>query len=77
MPVFSKQIEKKLKGLTLRQVVFFAWLCAVRALPFLCAVRRLNGDVHRRLGAITWALDVARDIVVVDAVRDNERQMER
>ena len=32
---FRKQVENKLKKMSREQIVFFTWLCAVRALPFI------------------------------------------
>jgi len=59
--IFRKQVEEELKKMSGEQIVFFAWLCAVRALPFLCSEGNFNywreKDLQRYLYAIFRALD--------------------
>ena len=64
---FRQQIKEKLNGLTPKETVFFAWLCGVRALPFLGAagpfrywISKEKGDMRlQHLLAVLRALDVA------------------
>jgi hypothetical protein len=59
---FRKKVEEELKTLDREQIVYFAWLCAVRALPYL----GVNGNFNfwhkfnrqKNLYAIFYALDV-------------------
>ena len=59
---FRKQIEDELKKMSKEEVVFFAWLCAIRALPFLGAGRQFDfweeKDRKKYLYAIFRALDI-------------------
>jgi len=66
---FREQIEKRLSGFSREDVCFFAWLCAVRALPFLALRGNFdhwkhtkNGDQRQKhLFAVLKAIDaVAR-----------------
>ena len=64
---FREQIAEQLSGLAHEDVCFFAWLCAVRALPLLGAKGNLDywnnasdGDMRQKhLSSILKALDVA------------------
>ncbi|MCL2323819.1 MAG: ADP-ribosylation factor-like protein [Oscillospiraceae bacterium] len=59
---FKEQIEKELKKMKREQIVFFAWLCAVRALPFIGVRGNFDfwkeKDRKKNLLALFWALDV-------------------
>ncbi len=59
--IFEKTIKIELKNLTKEQTIHFAWLCGVRALPFLGCNRNfdyLTGTVRQRhLYSIFYALD--------------------
>ena len=39
---FPEKIEKQLESLSKEQLRLFTWLCAVRALPFLSAMRKFT-----------------------------------
>jgi len=60
---FRDEIEKRLEGLSREQVRWFAWLCGMRALPFLSIQRKFTywprGKRQRHLYAIFNALDAA------------------
>lgn len=60
---FRKKIEKELKNLDRKKIVHFAWLCAVRALPFLGANGNFNfwekEKRRKRLYSIFYALDIS------------------
>jgi len=60
---FREQVETNLKPLDRRQTVFFAWLCAVRALPFIGVKGQFNywqkEDRPQHLYAIFRALDIS------------------
>ena len=76
---FYEQIEEKLTGLGQKEKVFFAWLCAVRALPFLGANGNFSfwitdkGDERQKyLFSVFRALDAAAANaanVAIDAVK--------
>ncbi|MDR2855109.1 MAG: hypothetical protein LBV40_02990 [Methanomicrobiales archaeon] len=63
MTAFKKQIEEELKELDTKQIVFFAWLCGVRALPLLGAKGHFDfwekEKVDRHLLSLLQALDIA------------------
>ena len=40
--IFEDQLKNKLQKMTEEQIVLFAWLCAVRALPFIGAKGNFN-----------------------------------
>ena len=42
---FRERIEKELSGFSHRDVRRFTWLCAVRALPFLCSRGSFNSVI--------------------------------
>ena len=62
MATFNQKIEQELKNLTKEQVIHFAWLCAVRALPFIGSKGSFDywkkNDRQRHLYSIFYALDV-------------------
>jgi len=66
--IFKKEVEKQLKTLNREQVVYFAWLCAVRALPFLGADGNFNfwkkEKRRKHLYAVFYAMDT--NLVVVN-----------
>jgi GTPase SAR1 family protein len=68
---FKKKVEKELRGLSKEQVRKFAWLCAVRALPFLGGKGHFNfwkNDKRQRyMLAVLYALDLAYAAAVGDA----------
>ncbi|MCL2743762.1 MAG: hypothetical protein FWE67_07920, partial [Planctomycetaceae bacterium] len=82
MKDFRDEIEKQLTGLSRKQICQFAWLCAVRALPFLSAERRgfdyWEENVRQKhLYSIFNALDIcvaaaadARDVAYAAAAAD-------
>ena len=39
---FEKKVERELQSMSSEQVVFFAWLCALRALPYIGAKGNFN-----------------------------------
>jgi GTPase SAR1 family protein len=67
---FEGKIEQGLKGLSRKQICQFAWLCGVRALPFLSDESFIywpKEDVQKHLYSIFHALDVS----VLMAFSDN------
>ena len=60
---FKKQVKRELKGLNKEQIVQFAWLCAMRALPILRAKDNFNywnnEDIKKHLYNIFSAIDVS------------------
>jgi hypothetical protein len=61
---FQEQVEKQLQGLDRKQICRFAWLCGVRALPFLSAGKRgftywPKENRHMFLYSVFRALDFA------------------
>jgi len=59
---FKNQIEIELKTINKNDIVFFSWICAVRALPYLCSNGNLNywGDERmKHLYSIFRALDLS------------------
>ena len=63
---FSEQVKRRLSGFSHEDICFFAWLCAVRALPFLSADGNFNFWIindddkrQRYLFSVLRALDAA------------------
>jgi len=60
---FKKKLEPELEKLTKEQLVHFAWLCAVRALPFLGCEGNFyfweKNEMQKHLYAVFYALDVS------------------
>ena len=63
---FEKQVEQELKKLSKEQIIHFAWLCAVRALPFLGSKGNFSfwdkEYLQKHLYSIFYALDVNASI---------------
>jgi len=61
---FREEIERRLSKLSRCQQIKFAWLCAVRALPFLSRKRKFGywqgeGAIQKNLLAVLRAVDIA------------------
>ncbi|GHU53118.1 hypothetical protein AGMMS49975_10380 [Clostridia bacterium] len=63
---FEKKVKEKLQELNKTDTVFFAWLCAVRALPYVGSKGNFNfwqnSKRTQHLHSIFWALDCSRAV---------------
>lgn len=71
---FGDQVKRSLSGLSRKDVSFFAWLCAVRALPFLSVNGTFDHWKHKDrdkrqdyLLDVLRAIDTARIITQIDS----------
>lgn len=60
--VFREEVEKRLIELPLKARFYFAWLCAVRALPFISINQKFNcwrnNEIQTHLQSIFYAIDI-------------------
>jgi len=73
---FREQVRRRLSGFSREDTCFFAWLCAVRALPFLGVKNRFDYWIHRNgdkrqthLSAVLRAIDISADAADTYAAR--------
>lgn len=69
---FKEKIRKEIEHFTPKQAVLFAWLCAIRALPFIGSSGKLNfkhePKQSKHLYNILYALDITATCVVTTAL---------
>ena len=72
---FKTRIKTELQDFTAKQMQFFAWLCAVRALPFLGIKRRFSfwkrSERQEHLFSLFWTLDVV-NLLTISGIRINK-----
>jgi len=65
---FRENVREQIKGFSREQAVYFAWLCAVRALPYLSSKRRFeywDKEVRfKHLYSVFYALDIVYDVSI-------------